>query len=533
MALERFRYEGFIFLTGAVALALEVLSSRIMTPYFGVSLFIWSGILSITLAFLALGYYLGGRVAAGKSQQQLLTLYLAGPAAASVAIGVAALVYPPVFPLLLQVNLVLGSFIGGAILLALPLVALSAMNPLLVALRRETGDGADAGAGRVFFVSTVGSVAGVLITAFVFIPAMSNFRALLVLGAVMGGASFLLAIVAPQLAPRAKQRVLAVSALGVVLCVGLAAGREAYLTLITRLFAAEMESDVAFALAAQYSSLYGTVKVVDAIDPKTGAQLTRLYLQDGLVQNFIAPDGTSLSLHTHALEELALGFAPEAKDALVLGLAAGAVPVRFRNEGIHVTVVDINPASPAIAARHFGFDPKGMTIRIEDARTYVRKCRNQFDVVIVDLFHGDGTPDYLMTREFFADAAACLRPTGMLVMNSFFAVADAPNQRVLATLAATFDTVIEFRAGDGGAFLVTTNGPLPEQVTFHPDHIPVSLRADFDDTVRAGRTITAADIGGARPITDDENVFSSLFARAEMELRKAWAQGLPPRLLVN
>jgi hypothetical protein len=52
-------YEVLIFVTGAVTLALEVLASRIMTPYFGVSLYIWAGILSITLIFLAFGYRLG------------------------------------------------------------------------------------------------------------------------------------------------------------------------------------------------------------------------------------------------------------------------------------------------------------------------------------------------------------------------------------------------------------------------------------------------------------------------------------------
>ena len=42
-----------IFITGGAMLALELLASRIMTPYFGVSLYIWSGILSITLVSLA------------------------------------------------------------------------------------------------------------------------------------------------------------------------------------------------------------------------------------------------------------------------------------------------------------------------------------------------------------------------------------------------------------------------------------------------------------------------------------------------
>jgi len=48
---------AIIFITGGAILALELLASRIMTPYFGVSLYIWTGILSITLVSLALGYW--------------------------------------------------------------------------------------------------------------------------------------------------------------------------------------------------------------------------------------------------------------------------------------------------------------------------------------------------------------------------------------------------------------------------------------------------------------------------------------------
>ena len=71
--------EFLIFFTGAATLSLEVLASRIMTPYFGVSLYIWAGILAITLIFLATGYYLGGRLTIGRRPQSLLTLVSAGP----------------------------------------------------------------------------------------------------------------------------------------------------------------------------------------------------------------------------------------------------------------------------------------------------------------------------------------------------------------------------------------------------------------------------------------------------------------------
>jgi predicted membrane-bound spermidine synthase len=523
----RRRYEAFIFVTGGVTLALEVLSSRIMTPYFGVSLFIWSGILSITLAFLAIGYWAGGRAASGKSAEQLLTLFLAGPAIATVAIGISALVYPALFPWLADRNLVLGSFLGGAVLLAIPIVTLSAMNPLLVALRREDVDGGDAGAGTVFFVSTVGSVAGVLVTAFVFIPGFSNYTAVLMLGLAIGVGTVALAF-SQRPAPSGRGGVVVAAALGVIICLIMLFAKDSYLRSLAKMEGIDLEMRV----AAQYSSLYGTIKVVQAT--RSDGTNLRMYLQDGLVQNIVDPLGMSQSLHTHALEELGLAYAPHARSALVLGLAAGLVPMRFKAEGIDVTVVDINPRSIEVAQRHFGFDPSAITVRVEDARTYVRACDGQFDIVVVDLFHGDGTPDYLMTQEFFADVARCLNRNGIIVMNTFYDNQDDhPNRRVLATLATAFGVTIEFRSPSGGTFLVATNTVLAPQVATSASHVPLGLIDGFRKTLATGRLVPSAELAGAQPFTDQQNSFSFVFARAEMEHRKSWAQGLPPGLLVN
>jgi hypothetical protein len=88
-----------LFISGASILALELLASRIMTPYFGVSLYIWTGILSITLLALAIGYWGGGRLATaappkGKSHgAKLLRLYAWMPAIAAAGILAACLAY--------------------------------------------------------------------------------------------------------------------------------------------------------------------------------------------------------------------------------------------------------------------------------------------------------------------------------------------------------------------------------------------------------------------------------------------------------
>jgi hypothetical protein len=195
---------AILFISGAAILALELLASRIMTPYFGVSLYIWTGILSITLVSLALGYRLGGWLATSSppghvGSARTLRLYLLMPALASIAIVAACLAYPHTFSPLANFSLIGGAFAACLMLLFLPLVATSAMNPLLVAILLQGRPGArsgDAGAGNVFFVSTIGSVAGVFVTAFGLIPYFSNFSALLTVALVLALLSLAAAIVA-------------------------------------------------------------------------------------------------------------------------------------------------------------------------------------------------------------------------------------------------------------------------------------------------------------------------------------------------
>src|SRR4051795_4698979 len=100
-----------IFISGAAILALELLASRIMTPYFGVSLYIWTGILSITLISLALGYWAGGKLAAAKaSSARVLQLFVLMPAIAALGVVAACAIYPHAFASFATFSLVGGAF---------------------------------------------------------------------------------------------------------------------------------------------------------------------------------------------------------------------------------------------------------------------------------------------------------------------------------------------------------------------------------------------------------------------------------------
>lgn len=522
------RYEGVVCATGAVTLALEVLASRIMTPYFGVSLYIWTGILSITLIFLACGYYLGGRVAARSSPARLHALFLAMPMVSAWAVLLACMLYPWTFPRLATQSLILGSFLAGTILLATPLVALSALNPFLIAMKKHSVPDGDAGAGRVFFVSTLGSVGGVLLTAFVFIPNVTNFTAMLCLGLSLSGMALSLMGLAHDLSPRAQRLLLGGSVTVAVLLLGMLVGKTAVL----RLMAESAHIQSRFVIRAEYTSIFGNVKVVQVAADDEEPFLA--LLQDGLMQNRTTLQGTSLSPYTYALDTLARGFAPSVRQALVLGLGAGSVPGSLARDGVQVTVVEINPLIPQVAAQFFAFRPQNIRLHIEDARTFVHRCHATFDVVIVDLFQGDSTPDYLLTQEFFRDVRQCAQRDGIMVMNTFTdEQSHGPMRRLLATIATAFPYVFEFRSPHGNAYLVANaSGVLPTSLRPRPD-TPTSLLTALNDTLTAVTRFTPAILADYAPIADDHNVFSVLFAPMDMEQRRLAARLLPFHLLVN
>src|SRR5688500_12528737 len=215
-------------------------------------------------------------------------LFALMPALAALAVIGACLVYPYLFPSLGMRDLVLGAFLACVVLLFVPLAAASAMNPLLVAIVLARGGArtGDAGAGKVFFVSTTGSVAGVLVTAFTLIPYVSNFSAALIVALVLALLSLAATAFAPvPLAGRGP--------LGVV--AGAAALISAVLLWQAEAYTARMwpaaYGGTSWRIEAAYRSLFGTVKVLRSEPNRNTGHFARIYFQDGLVQNTVDSDG--------------------------------------------------------------------------------------------------------------------------------------------------------------------------------------------------------------------------------------------------
>lgn len=524
---------ALIFISGGAILALELLASRIMTPYFGVSLYIWTGILSITLVSLALGYWWGGRLAASAQPRRLGLLFAIMPALAGLAIIAACAIYPFAFHPLARWSLSGGAFAACMILLFLPLVATSAMNPLLVALQLQQQEKrkADAGSGLVFFVSTLGSVAGVIITAFGLIPHISNYTATLMVALLLG----LLSLVAAtsKLAMSARGAVISCSIVAMAGAALLAWQGDRY----TGRTGPIAFSGAQWQVEGTHSSLFGTVKILRSGADADGKFL-RMYFHDGLIQNSVDSNQRSISFYTWALEALARAYRPQMESALMLGLGAGIVPSRLARDGARVAVVEIDPASLAVAQQYFGFDVKRVTAHQADARAFVGNCTPSHDVVLVDLFHGDGTPDYLITREFFRDLKGCLKPEGVAIFNTFANLDDTRSySHLLATLQSELPHIALHRPDWPGArqinsFLVASPTPLPAPQRVTINDVPERHASTLWDMLAKPQPVSAM-VASGKVIYDAWNAAALDMAASQAAFRQGVLDSAPPALLMN
>ena len=106
---------------------------------------------------------------------------------------------------------------------------------------------------------------------------------------------------------------------------------------------------------------------------------------------------------------------------LLIGLGAGSLAkFLYRNlPQATLTLVEIDPRIPGVAQRQFHLpeDPRRMKIVLADGADYVGARRRKFDLVLVDGFGANARAGRLDTVEFYADCAALLRPTGLMVCN--------------------------------------------------------------------------------------------------------------------
>jgi len=534
------KYLSLIFFTGAVILSLELIASKILTPFFGVSLYIWTAILSVTLIFLAIGYQFGGWMASKIDSKYYEELFIFIPFISSFFILVSTLIYPLLLPKLVGLNLLIGSFIGSFILLSIPLVLMSAMNPLLISIVKYKDDqSSDSKSGFVLFISTIGSVFGVIFTALVLIPNFTNFSAF-ILNALflIVYTLFIYFFIGYNSFKKLKKLFLFLNLILFFFLLGVYYFKQNYLNHFT---STKDTSGNTYIIEYENPSYYGNLKVVGIQPPnQNDIYLYKLY-QNGFTQNTIDKNGNSLSSYTYMMDALSQQSSPS--DALILGFGGGIIPKKLSAKGFNIDVVEIDPITLEIAEKFFKYKKINTNFFFEDARTYVRKCKKRYNLIIIDLFFADGIPEHLTTIEFYNDLKNCLYDDGILISNS---ITDFSNDLTLNTVLSTFNavfknlyyfydktTVDQSPIKVANLYTLATNKGQLKNLNVKFDYVPEIMRAKLSSTLRNINKFKVEEMNKENIIYDEKNTYSEIFSKSMQSFRQLVSSSIPSRILIN
>ncbi len=477
----------------------EINGSRIVAPYIGTSTYVWTSLIGVILAALSLGYWWGGTMADRRPDGKLLALALfaAGTlVAATILLKDVILSIVGAFPAGLELRSVLAS----TLLFAPASVALGFVIPYATKLRISSLADSGTTVGRLFALSTIGSIVGTFAAGFVLIPFIGSSRTLYF----VAGSLFALAFALGSI--NSKKTVAALSLFVVAI-----ASNELTLVFMSRT-ANLIDTDTS----------YNRVRIFDTIHQETGRPIKAITTDPTTAQSARFLDSDELALAYTKYYHLVRHYHPGFERVLMIGGAGYSFPQDFTREypGRQIDVVEIDPAMTQLAREHFGLggDP-ALHIVHQDGRIFLNHApSNTYDAVLMDAFGSSfSVPFQLATFETAIQIHRVTNENGIVIFNIGSAVTGPGSLFLQSQLAAYRDlfpyiSVFKVRphvADDRLQNLilvaskrVIVNGEIDEDIsrmlaTRIEGEIPVTVAAATDDLSPVERYLSIAQ--GYRP----------------------------------
>lgn len=416
-------------------MALEVNASRILAPYFGTSLFVWTSIIGIVLLALSIGYYYGGKVADKYPRPTVLYWLLLGA-------SIWFTVLPWVSTWLLQ-NIIM-SGIGYSLIIAAvgvtallflpPFTVMGMVSPFVLKLYAVHLNDLGQEAGKLYALSTLGSLLGTFLPAVLTIPLLGSLRTTLLF-------AFLLMLTA---------------------VIGLRKKWLWLLPLVTALLFIFAKPTFANADSIfQTESSYGYINIY----AKNNTRFLQLDAPFG-VHSMRRAD--SLLTHNYWDYFLGIPFSRATENTLLLGVAGGNISSLFSHyfPEMRMTGVEIDGKIIDAAKTYFDLSKPNLNLVIDDARSFLNQTAEKYDLIVLDAYHNLNIPVHVSTQEFFALAKQHLTPNGILAIN----IAHSTNTSeldsyVAATVHTSFPYIYTINTNNGyNTILIGSSTPWQTEV---------------------------------------------------------------------
>ena len=425
--MKKYKLEITVFLCGALSMVLELIASRILSPYVGSSNLVWTVIIGIMLTSMSLGYWLGGRVADKNKENDIYILakHLLIAAIATSCISILETVFVNVLAEYIN-QLIIVSLISATVLFGIPSFLLASISPIAVKLKNNGQNNIGTTSGKISSLSTIGSIFGTFFAGFVLIPHLGVKSIIL-------GCSVLLWILSLILAENKNKKYYICMVVELIVIIGL--------NLLGSILFKNSNPDIIRDEDSEYSRIW-----VKEVQTATNKYKT-LQVDTGL-ESYINQETGEMGAQYLQYFDLFDYYNKNAKNTLIIGGAAYTYPMHYlkKFQDKKIDVVEIDGKMTQIAQEEFGLDTSNpnLTIYTRDGRSFLNYNDKKYDAILIDAFKGLNVPFELTTYEAMKKAYQSLNDGGIVIANIISSLEGKESDFIkyeFSTYKAIFDDV--------------------------------------------------------------------------------------------
>ena len=413
------------FTSGMTIMAVEISASRLIAPYFGTSTFVWTNVIGVIMIALALGYFLGGKLADEKPDLKLLLKIIL--LACLVLLIIPFITLPLVEYLSKNVFVIRsasllifgGSLITVSLLFIFPIFLLGIVSPFIIKLMANLDPELGKDAGLVFSVSTIGSIFGTFLPVLVFIPYLGT-----------------------------RKTIIAFSLVLMFICLlGLVKKNWGALFLILLMpifFIPLPQIKTAQGAIAEDESVYQYFQVIDKDN------LRYLSINEGLaIYSILNKEKDKILTNSYFDYYNLLPYLDgndKEQDILILGLAGGSISSQLNHffaqkYDLKIDGVEIDKKIIEIAKKYFDLDNPSLTVYNLDGRNFFNLYDKKYNAIVIDVYANQLYISFhLTTKEFFDLVKNHLAANGVVAMN---VNAASPDSALLKNITNTMNLVFK------------------------------------------------------------------------------------------
>lgn len=424
--LRKYDIEICVFLSGAIVMILELVGSRILAPYLGTTLYVWTALIGIILASLSLGYWLGGSLSDKDASRKMLGKILLG---AGFFILITGLINQTVLQILLSLvrDVKTLSVVSGILLFTPASILLGMVSPYCIKLKLHDLKHAGESVGSLYALSTLGSIFGTFLAGFYLIALLGTSIII-----------YILPILLAVLAILIENKTYIYQKLALII----------FSLILIFLKQKELQENRNIGFVDTDSN-YSRIWIYSARDFQTRLPIRSMQIGN---ENSSARylNSTDLVYKYTRYYRLSKHINPNIKTALAIGGAGYSYPKDFLKEFPKGTidVVEIDPKVTELAKEYFNLsdDPRLTSYHI-DGRQFLNSNTKKYDVVFLDVFKSFSIPFELTTVEAVEKLHSSLNDNGFAMLN-IISPLKGDNQMVSSTTNTyekVFDNVYVFK----------------------------------------------------------------------------------------